>query len=68
MLTRAVAASERRLLGRHQIGLVKIVGHGFASDKRCGLMSDLTTQIQRAHPEDTLKQLQLVEALAEQLC
>ena len=67
MLTRAVAASESRLLGRHQIVLDKIVGHGFASDKR-SQVSDETTQIQRAHPEDTLKQLQLVEALAEQLC
>ncbi len=55
--------------GHHRAVIDKIIGCGFASDKTPRThVADWVSKIQDAYPDDTLKQIQLAEKLAGELC
>ena len=62
-------ASKNKHLGHHRAVIDKTIGLGFRSGKRLRThIADWVLKIQDAYPDDTFKQIQLAEGLAEELC
>ena len=68
-LNATLAYGKNNYLGHHRAVIDQIIGLCFRSGKTLRThIADWVSTIQDAYPDSTLKQIQLAEGLAEELC